>query len=268
MCSGSVFSREGFFSDNVHIFPSFDYSFEIPEKNTVIYGKSYTSSVTQPTFTECKFDSSKINILCLHGDLVPSSDYNTIASDTLSSLPVSYAAFGHIHCGEIFNCGNVKCAYSGTPEGHSFGDDGKTGFIYAEISENDALLSPVSLSKRYYHNLSLDITAKDSDAILEEIKTAINESDLYRITLIGECDVEIGLDYLKNELESSAFYIDIFDNSRLSYDFDAIEKEESLRGEFLRELRKICVNEEEFITCAKSGLDALSGIVPDAEAEL
>lgn len=264
----SIFAKDGFFSDNVHIFPCFDYSFDIPEKNCTIYGKSYGSSITEPTFESLCPDESKINIMCLHGDLVPSSDYNAISHGTLSALPISYAAFGHIHCGEIFSVGNVKCAYSATPEAHSFSDDGTTGFIYAEISKNETTLFPVSLSKRHYHNLSFDITKKDSDAILTSLKKIIKESDLYRITLTGECSEEINIEYLKNELSPLAFYLDIFDNSRPSYDFDTIEKEESLRGEFLRELRKLCVSEEEFVTCAKAGLDALLGIVPDAEAEL
>lgn len=268
MCAESIFARPDYFSDNVHIFPCFDHSFEIPGKNAVIYGKSYSSSVTEPTFEECSFDESKTNIICLHGDTLPSSDYNTISERALSSLPVRYAAFGHIHNGEIFDVGNVKCAYSGTSEPHSFGDDGNTGFIYAEIDENEVNLSPVSFSKRHYHNISYNITGQENGAIISGIAGIINEYDLYRVTLTGEYTEEINIPFIKNELSDKAFFIDIFDNTSPAYDFDSIEKEGSLRGEFLRELRKISGSEEEFIIAAKAGLDALSGKIPSVEEEL
>ena len=96
----------------------------------------------------------------------------------------------------------------------------------------------------------------------------MKENDLYRITLTGEYTDEIGIPFIKDELSGRAFYIDIFDNTTPSYDFDSIEKEENLRGEFLRELRKICISEEEFIACAKAGLDALSGKIPAMEEAL
>ena len=268
MCADSIFSKSDYFSDNVHIFPCFDHSFEIDGKNTVIYGKSYSSNMSEPTFEECFFDESKINIICLHGDTVPTSDYNTISEKVRSAMPVRYAAFGHIHNGEIFNVGNVKCAYSGTSEPHSFGDDKTTGFIYAEIDENEIKLSPVSLSKRHYHNISYDITLQETHDIIAGISEILNENDLYRITLIGEYADEINIPFIKESLSDKAFFIDIFDNTSLAYDFDSIEKEESLRGEFLRELRKLCQSEEEFILSAKAGLDALSGKIPAMEEAL
>lgn len=268
MCPGSVFSRSNYFTNNVHIFPCFDYSFNLSEKNTVIYGKSYSGNVTEPTFDRCEFDKSKINIMCLHGDIALSSDYNVISRETLSSLPCNYAAFGHIHNGECFLAGNIQCAYSGTAEGHSFNDDGYTGFIYAEITPDETLITPVSLSKRHYHNISFDISGHNNSSVTQELKGLINNKDLYRITLTGEYTEEINVEYIKKELEKVAFYIDIFDNSTACYDFDAIEREESLRGEFLRELRKISSGEEEFICSAKAGLDALSGKIPGAEADI
>ena len=268
MCADSVFSKADYFSDNVHIFPCFDHSFELSDKNAVIYGKSYNSNITAPSFDECVFDKSKINILCLHGDTIPSSDYNTISRETLLSASVSYAAFGHIHNGEIFEIGNTKCAYSGTSEPHSFGDDGNTGFIYAEIDENGVNISPVSHSKRHYHNIEYDITGQENGDIIAGILNFLNENDLYRITLIGEYTNEINAAFIRDELSNKAFFIDVTDNSSPAYDFDIIEKEESLRGEFLRELRKIVGSEEEFILSAKVGLDALSGKIPAMEEAL
>jgi len=268
MCAESPYMKDGYFSNNVHIFPSVDYSFEIPEKSTVIYGKSYDNLITKASFTDISPDDKKINIICLHGDLNPFGDYNPIKRNVLSAMPFNYAAFGHIHNGELFKVGNVKCAYSGTLEGTGFDDDGFTGFIYAEISREETKLFLVSLSRRHYHNISYDISGDSFNHIVYALKKLLNKDDLFKITLTGEHTDSPDILFLKNELESDAFYLDIEDNSAPSYDFDEIEKEESLRGEFLREMRKLSHSEEEFIRCGKVGLDALSGKIPNPEVEL
>lgn len=266
--SGSPYSEQGYFSDNVHIFPTLDYSYDLPEKNTCIYGKSYNSPITEPSFEKAILDESKINIMCLHGDFNPSGDYNTISKDVLSSLPVNYAAFGHIHNGEIFKAGNTSCAYCGIPEGVGFDDDGITGIIYAEITDKETVLTPVSLSQRQYRNISYDVSGEDTEAIIQGLLKAINNDDLYKIILIGETSDSFSTEMIEEELAKQCFYLEISDESSLSYDFDAIEKEESLRGEFLREVRKLTTSEEEFIRCGKAGLDALSGKIPSMEVDI
>ncbi len=268
ICPDSPFLKEGYFSDNVHIFPCFDHFFEIPEKNTVIYGKSYNSTVTKASFTDMLLDENKINIMCLHGDFNIAGDYTPISHEVLSSLPVNYAAMGHIHNGEVFQVGNVKCAYSGALDGTGFDDDGNTGIIYAEITPDETKLFPVSLSKRHYHNISYDISGEDTEKILQELKKIVHSEDLYKITLIGETADEINTEFLESELKAYCFYAEIYDDTSLSYDFDEIEKEESLRGEFLRELRKLTSSEEEFILCGKAGLDALMGKIPSMEVDV
>ena len=262
MSALSPFSKEGFFSPNVHIFPTFDFVFEIPEKNAAFYGKSYSGSVITPSFENISVDGNKLNVMCLHGDVTPNSDYNIIRQETLSKLNINYAAFGHIHDTYEFSAGNTKCAYSGTPEPHRFNDDASTGFIFAQITPVETKITPVSLAKRMYHNISVDVSGYSTDEMIEKIKSVINGSDIYRITLSGEhCESDaIDTDFIRRSLSDNAFYIEIYDNTAICYDFDEIEKEESLRGEFLRELRKLSSSEEEYIMSAKAGLDALSGL--------
>jgi len=268
ICPGSPYTERGYFSENVHIFPTFDYSFEIPEKNAVIYGKSYNSTVSEASFTNIVPNNEKINIICLHEDFNASDEYKQIDRELLSSLPFNYAAFGHIHKGEIFNAGNVKCAYSGILEGTGFDDDGQTGIILAEITENETKLTPVSFSQRRYHNISYNVNGEDTQKILEELSDLLCGEDLYKITLTGETSDEIDTVFLTSKLKENCFYIDILDETTPVYDFDAIEKEESLRGEFLRELRKLTSSEEDFILCGKAGLDALMGKIPSLEVDV
>lgn len=265
MCADSPFSSPENFPDNVHIFPCYEYAYEIPEKNAVIWGKSYSSTIIEPSFEKAQFDDAKLNIMLLHGDTVPGSSFNIISRETLSSLPCNYAAFGHIHAGEIFDTGKVKCAYSGASEGHSFGDCGTTGLIYAEISEDGTILTPMDTSLRKYRHVDIDITGKTEEDILSYARSLINDTDFFRITLKGEFPEKSAPDtiFIKENLKDSVFYVDIVDETYPCYDFDSIEKEDSLRGAFLRELRKKTDSEEDFIIAAKTGLDALSGRLTD-----
>ena len=265
LCPDSPFIREGYFSENVHIFGENESFFVLSEKNAVIWGKSYTSSSCMQSFSSCSFDNDKINIMCLHGDTVSGSDYNIIDSKTLSSLPCHYAAFGHEHSFEEFSFGNVKCAYCGTPEPHSFSDSGKCGFALVEIKEGEASITPIDMSQKKYIHLDIDITDKTEDYILKLIYEKINETDFFRIRLTGQYMENSAPDtsYIEKEVLKKAYFIDIIDESTVMYDFDSIEREESLRGEFLRCLRQSTQNEKDFISCAIIGLDALSGNIPD-----
>ena len=264
----SPYSQSDCFTDNVHIFPTFDYSFEICEKNTVIYGKSYSRPVTEATFDNILPDKNKINIICVHGDVNSSSDYNPVRRETLSSLPLNYAAFGHIHNREFFKIGNTDCAYCGILDGTGFDDDGDTGIVYGEITPEKTTLYPISFSKRKYHNISFDVSSEDTEKIIQEISKNICKEDLYRITLYGETTDGINTEVIKEEIGKLCFYAEIIDKTILSYDFDSIENEDSLRGEFLREVRKLTSSEEEFIHCGKTGLDALMGIIPSTEVDV
>ncbi len=265
MCSGSPYEKENYFSENVHIFPCCEASFELPCKDTVFWGKSYDSSTTVPSFENTVMDSSKINIMLLHGDTEKSSPFNIITQKRLSSLPVNYAAFGHIHAGEIFGIGPVSCAYSGIVEGHSFKDSGTTGIIYAEISKEKTTLTPIDFSLRKFINLTIDVTARSENEIIADIAKQTNGRDFFRVTLIGEHTENTPFDvkYIKDSLSGKLHYLDISDETTPAYDFDLISEEDTLRGAFLRELRERSGSEEEFVTAAKIGLDALSGIIPD-----
>lgn len=265
MCAQSPFSRQDYFSENVHIFPCFEHSFHLEDKGAVIWGKSYSTASVTPSFSDCSFDDDKLNIMCLHGDVVLGSDYNIIKKEDLSALPCSYAAFGHIHNGEVFEINGIKCAYPGTPEGHKFNDDGTTGFIYAEISKEKTSLTPICLTKRKYRNIKLDVSFKTNEEIVLAAKEQLNQTDFFRLTLVGEVygEKELSVEFIENELKDAAIYLEITDETSRGYNLDEIEKEEGLRGSFLRRLRESGCSEEEFVLAAKIGLDALSGRVPD-----
>lgn len=256
----SVFTESFSDLENVYIFPTCDSFFKIEDKNVVLWGKSYSSPSTSPSFENITIDSEKINILSLHGTL-QQGDNNIITKEALLKTNADYAAFGHIHDGSTFTVGETKCAYCGTPEGHGFNDCGNTGFIFAEISKNETKLSHIDCTRRKYCYIDIDISEfASNDEIISAIKNEINSEDLFRVTLKGvyKFDFELSVSYMEAELKESCFYVKIYNETSPALDLSLIENEESLRGYFLRNLKEL-VTEEEFSLAARIGLNALEG---------
>lgn len=262
MCVDSVFFNASFFSPNVHIFPCSEHSFYLPEKNSVIWGISYSSPTATPSFEGFYAAEGKYNIMCLHGDLTPGSDYNISTQNTLAQFGASYCAFGHIHGFEKFSAGNTPCCYCGTPEGHGFDDCHTTGFAYTEIDGENISIKNICFTKRRYEKLSLDISGYTTNIeIIEAIRSLLNGNDLYKIQLYGALseNFSVSPSYIENALSSEAFYLKITDHSSPFENITAILEERSVRGDFLRKLKEICRTDEEFLLAAKIGINALSG---------
>ena len=263
MCVDSVFFSAANFPPNVHIFPCNEHSFFLPEKNAVIWGKSYSSPTIQPSFEGLNAAEGKYNIMCLHGDITSGSDYNISTSQILSQFGADYCAFGHIHSFEKFSAGKTPCSYCGTPEGHGFDDCNKTGFVYAEISENGVDVKNISFTRRNYVKLGFDITELSTNIeIIEGLRKLINNKDLYRIQLLGtvSADSPVSASHIESALSSEAFYVKVSNLTTLGEDISQLLNEKSVRGDFLRNLKELCSSQEEFELAAKIGLNALSGI--------
>ena len=260
LAAGSVFSDKFSDLENVFIFPENEHCFEIKDKNVLLWGKSYSSPTITPSFTNTIFENDKINILCLHGT-VGGSDNNTIERETLLSFDFNYAAFGHIHDGSVFEIGNTKCAYCGTPEGHGFNDSLNTGFIFAQISESETKVEHICNSVRKYIYHDVDITELSSnEEIADEIKNIINNKDLFRISLTGVYNpaFELSVSYIESLIKETCFYIKIIDETSPIKDISVIENEESLRGYFVRNLKKLS-SDDTFDLALRIGLNALEG---------
>jgi len=251
------------FGENVHVFPVNEHSFSLPEKNAVIWGMSFPSKTVLPSFEGFNASLGKYNILCLHGDLTTGSDYNIISKNTLAGFGADYCALGHIHSFEKFSVGKTLCAYPGTPEGHGFDDSGKTGFIYAEIEEENVSIKPVDFSKRHYIKHCIDISDYTTNIeIIEALRNLISENDLYKIELSGALleDFSVSTAHIENILSAETFYISVKDCTSLKENPLLLLNEKSLRGDFLRNLKSVCRTDDEFELAAKIGLNALSGI--------
>lgn len=267
--------------DNIFIFRKRLESFELPQLNTVVWGAAFQSThVEESLFAEmADLDIDKINLCCMHGDLVSNtaeSKYHPITPDLISSLPIDYLALGHIHKrSEVQKSASTSYAYSGNPVGRGFDELGPRGVYLGLVGKERVDLDFHPIAERQYLWEEIDI----SDLFTErEILTTIREelekrygdewnTHYYRLVFVGEKmdDQFISWTSIKDQLSEEVAYLEIQDRTIPSIDLDSVAEENTLQGAFVRNALRDLKNKqdkeekEQVQRALKYGLEALSG---------
>lgn len=272
---------------NVTILTPHNPNLVLDELNVNIYGIGFSN------FKEGKPDLSMVlkpkenflNILMFHGTLdmdFAGTDYKPVTTKELEALGYDYYALGHFH--NIRDDYPLKNAYNpGSPEPLGFDETGEHGafIVTAEKAMDGTSLKVEKFDTaiRAYHDDDLNITGLKT---LEEIKMRIlghlegfnPERDIIRINLKGRTELSLEEDILTSLFAENYLYLKIRDDTRKAHDIESLEKDSSLKGAYVREMKsriqKITdeliddpenpelKREEEILTLALSyGLEAL-----------
>lgn len=218
-------------SSNVHIFSTLMEHVVIEELNVVVYGFSWsTKEIKEYGFDFLQIeDTSKFNILMLHGDAYSDSPYLPLNMNELFGKGFDYIALGHIHKPDE---DQYRWAYPGSPEPLDFSETGVHGFIEGIIDGESLNVQFKPFAKREFIHKSYKINEVMS---FEEIKNMIQEDifnddrpeALYRIKINGvrDIDVKINLNYIKEAIESQVFYAELSDHTIENYDLERIKRD-------------------------------------------
>ena len=214
--------------------------------------KNETESEEESKFLKLKEEDC--NILLLHGALyqgTPKGDSfqgeEGIFLKNLEKLPLSYIALGHIHKGGEGKLNNgALWAYPGCLQGRGFDEEGERGFLYLKVEEEKKEIRKefIPIKQGEFRILEIELLEDEGTlACLKKIegemeKAGISKEDSLRIILKGKkgLEQERNLRYLQLQLQDSVFFLEIQDESELSWNREEAMKEKSLKGEFLRVL--------------------------------
>ena len=214
--------------------------------------KNETESEEESKFLKLKEEDC--NILLLHGALyqgTPKGDSlqgeEGIFLKNLEKLPLSYIALGHIHKGGEGKLNNgALWAYPGCLQGRGFDEEGERGFLYLKVEEEKKEIHKEFIPVKQGEFRILEIELLEDEGTLaglkkiedEMEKAGISKEDSLRIILKGKkgLEQERNLRYLQLQLQDSVFFLEIQDESELSWNREEAMKEKSLKGEFLRVL--------------------------------
>ena len=211
---------------------------------------------------QLRLDPTRYNIVVLHGDADDPS-YGLIDAKVLSESGARYVALGHRHSFCELRFGNVRGCYSGALEPRGFDEQAPTGFV--EIDTDADRIKFVPHCMRAVVTKKLDVTGIDSDVALErEVYNAIRDvppRNYLNFVFCGEIGDGLHLILVaKRALEGKFFALRVKDETRARIDVNAVSKEISLRGEFVK-LAMTIENEELRNDVIKLGLAALNGEV-------
>jgi DNA repair exonuclease SbcCD nuclease subunit len=231
------------FSDNVHIFKTSEITkLSFPEKGFTVWGAGFKNNSSPPLLAGASLKrEAGVNLMILHGDLnMPKSVYNPITEAEIAASEMDYLALGHVHAfGGFQKSGKTSYAYSGCPEGRGFDETGEKGVIIGNVGEDKCDLSFLPLGGRKYETLTIDLSGKtDAAAALLEALPRDSARDIYKIIFQGEFDGDLGINRLQEAVAERLYAVSIRDNTRIRRDIWAQAEEDTLKGLFLRSLRK------------------------------
>jgi len=222
----------------------------LENQNVHIYGMGFSN------FKEGKPDLSGIakpkedlfNILMFHGTLdmdFSGNDYKPVTSGELEALGYDYYALGHFH--NIRDDYPLRNAYNpGSPEPLGFDETGEHGafLVTTEKAQGRTSLKVEKFNTaiRSYHDEDLNITGLKT---LEEVKMKIlallegfnPERDIIRINLKGRTELSLDEEILTSLFAGNFLYMRIRNNTKKAYDIASFEKDLSLKGAFVREMK-------------------------------
>ena len=224
---------------NVHIFgPKFE---RIETDNIDIYGYGFDDFYcSNLNFNDLKISNpNKINILVIHGTLdganLEDMQYNSMSTRMLQEKGFDYVALGHIHKNNYTSIERI--VYPGSTVSIGFDEPGKHGMVCGEITKESFKTEFIPLDETEFKVENIDISNLNAmDELVEclnELQT--NEMDYYEICLVGNKNFEIDMYNLKKMINQKNI-IKIKDLSKMSYDIEAISKENTLKGLFVKEL--------------------------------
>jgi exonuclease SbcD len=171
---------------------------------------------------------------------------------------IHHAFLGHYHNPRD----DDRYTYPGNPEPLSFGETGKRGVVIAAIREDGSVLRErLRVASTEITDLEVDVTGCSGEQEIRDRVAAVRSgiSGVLRITLKGGVGPDV--DVRPQDFGDPASGLVVRAGSiRVAYDLEEIKQEQTVRGQFVRDvLDSADLSEEERQRVVVTGLRALEG---------
>jgi DNA repair exonuclease SbcCD nuclease subunit len=247
--------REEKWPANVHIFCEEAFqSVELPDLGVRITGFGFTHDQMEdhPFLKLSPLRGDLVNIVISHASdisRVPSGKtrHGPFTIEEVAGKNVQYCALGHYHQQRVVvnAVDETQVWYSGIPEGRGWDEEGQCGYLLGEIDGGKIKVEGQMCNQYPLRTLSLDcdgFTSREQilDALLQQRGSFFDARTILRIRLEGAIDTKLDLSFteLEERLAGEVLHIEWQDETHPSIDFDAIARERTLRGRFVRQLNE------------------------------
>lgn len=227
--------------------------------------------------TVLKEKSRPLNILLFHGSLdgytggdsgFPGKVTAPFSAQELDNQGFTYTAVGHYHqLTQIKFNEKLIGAYSGCLIGRSLDESGPRHYLFGTITvrgaaqDFDIKLEPIESDKRRIVVADYDITGKTANEVIDQIlpnliaRGAREGLDIVYLQLTGRYPAGGEPTYVKENLASKFYHLEVCDNTRQDYFLQSID-ERTTEGKFVA-----------FLTNLKKEAEAAGGSVTIANSE-
>ena len=193
--------------------------------------------------------TEKLNILIIHGNIdgstIEDMQYNSMSKKMLQEKGFDYVALGHIHKKDYNTEENQKIVYPGSTISLGFDELGEHGMIVGDVEKNKLETQFIKLDDKQFTKRELNVdNIYSKEELIEKInELEIEENNYVEIILIGNRNFEINkYDLIKYILNNNI--IKIKDNTKIAYNLEKLENENTLKGLFIKEMNKKLKNAE------------------------
>lgn len=257
-------------SPNVHVFSTDRLEPVILDDGLTLWGAAHCAPANTDGFLEqvTRVGDQGVHLGLFHGseatflkaqgaEKIPHAPFR---AEQVARAGLAHAFLGHFHKpqdAEFFT-------YPGNPDPLEFGEDGDRGVVIATVAKDGSITRErrrVAVSK--VHDLTVDVTGCSSQQDVRELLSARlgGLSGAVRVTLEGELGPEAELSL--PDLQEMAPHLDGLmvrpGALRVAYDLDRIAAEETVAGNFVREVRTSGLPAELVKRILVTGLRALEG---------
>ncbi|MCL2486608.1 MAG: hypothetical protein FWE86_03295, partial [Oscillospiraceae bacterium] len=245
----SCYRQEGW-PENVHIFLGALESVFFEDKGAYVWGCGFgRSSEPESLLTPFTPDSSAINVLMMHAELVSNNDgsgsrYNPVTEEAIFDLDMDYVALGHAHKSFTGQKGEFVYCNSGCPSGRGFDETGEKGVWFGLAGRRFAHVEFIpSKGRRYYSDKTdlsgCSVTDDFRKAILGFLEKNYGKDyagHIYDITMNGALPKGVMPDAeaIARLLMEDVHFIRLTDRTTTELDIAAFMKDTTLRGAFVR----------------------------------
>ena len=193
--------------------------------------------------------TEKPNILIIHGNIdgstIEDMQYNSMSKKMLEEKGFDYVALGHIHKKDYNTEENQKIVYPGSTISLGFDELGEHGMIVGDVEKNKLEIQFVKLDDKQFTKRELNVdNIYSKEELIEKInELKIEENNYVEIILIGNRNFEINKYDLIRYISNNNI-IKIKDNTKIAYDLEKLENENTLKGLFIKEMNKKIKNAE------------------------
>ena len=236
-------------SENVKIFGPKVEKIETQDAN--IYGYGFDDFYCSDSGVEnIEIEQTeKPNILIIHGNIdgstIEDMQYNSMSKKMLEEKGFDYVALGHIHKKDYNTEENQKIVYPGSTISLGFDELGEHGMIVGDVEKNKLEIQFVKLDDKQFTKRELNVdNIYSKEELIEKInELKIEENNYVEIILIGNRNFEINkYDLIRYILNNNI--IKIKDNTKIAYNLEKLENENTLKGLFIKEMNKKLKNAE------------------------